>query len=357
MEESSDFMNVKKIGLIFGGVSTEHIISIRSSYFIYNTIDRARFQMLPIYIKPNGQWLIPNQVEAIFPNPIEKTELEFLSEFISQNSILDGSDKHLLQLLELEAIFIGLHGGQGEDGSVQGFLEVQGIPYTGSGVMASALAMDKLRSNQLFQSVGIPVAPFLELKKGENDVKRSVSELPIPFPVFIKPTLGGSSVNTGPAKTPEEAITLIEKIFVTEDRVFVQELVKGTEVSIGVLEKKVNGRWESFPLVATEIRPKSDFFDFTAKYTKGGSEEITPAEVSQEIMETLKRYTLLCHKTLGCAGYSRTDFIIRNEIPFVLETNTLPGMTGTSLIPQQANALGIDMKDVFSWLLDLALSL
>jgi D-alanine-D-alanine ligase len=349
-------MNRKKIGLIFGGVSTEHVISIRSSYFIYKTIDRSRFQVLPIYITPTSEWIIPNRSEAVFPDPMEIPEASFHTEFRAQNEILPNSDKHLLPTLGVEGIFIGLHGGQGENGSVQGFLEVHGIPYTGSGVMASALAMDKLRSNQLFEKVGIPVAPFLELNKKETDVKRSILQLSLSFPIFIKPTLGGSSVNTGPAKTPEEAIKLIEKIFVTEDRVLLQELIQGTEVSIGVLEKKVNDKWEAFPLVATEIKPKSEFFDFTAKYTKGASEEITPANVSDEIMDKLKAYTLLCHKTLGCRGYSRTDFIIRNGIPFVLETNTLPGMTGTSLIPQQAHALGIEMKDVFTWLLDAALS-
>ncbi|TGN18715.1 D-alanine--D-alanine ligase [Leptospira idonii] len=346
----------KKLGLIFGGVSSEHEISIRSSYFIYKTIDRTRFEVKPIFIDTNGTWYIPNGFESNFPDPLQ-LKGSFLSEFTSGNQILQDSDKHLLVKLGLDVVFLGLHGGQGEDGSIQGFLEVIGLPYTGSGVLASALAMDKYRSNLLFEKAGIPVAPFVEVSKKEIDVKRFVLQLPISFPVFIKPTLGGSSVNTGPAKTPEEAILLIEKIFVTEDRVFVQELISGTEVSIGVLEKKTGGQWEPFPLVATEIRPKSEFFDFTAKYTKGGSEEITPAPVSQEIMEKLQAYTLVCHKTLGCRGYSRSDFIIRNGIPYVLETNTLPGMTGTSLIPQQAQALGIQMKDVFNWLLDQSLSL
>ncbi|MDZ4727160.1 MAG: D-alanine--D-alanine ligase [Leptospira sp.] len=350
-------MSKKKIGLIFGGISSEHIISIRSSYYIYKTIDRNIYQVLPIYITPIGEWIIPTKYEAIFPDPKDSNEAEFLNEFKKQNEILNHSDKHLLPSLKLDAVFIGLHGGQGENGSVQGFLEVHGLPYTGSGVMASALAMDKYRSNLLFEKAGVPVAPFLELEKKDTDIKRMALQLPISYPIFIKPTLGGSSVNTGPAKNAEEAIKLIEKVFVMEDRVFLQELVQGTEVSIGVLEKKIEGKWQSFPLVATEIRPKSEFFDFTAKYTKGGSEEITPAEIPSNVMDTLKEYTLLCHKTLGCRGYSRTDFIIKNGIPFVLETNTLPGMTGTSLIPQQAEALGISMKDVFNWLLEQALSL
>lgn len=285
------------------------------------------------------------------------TEEIFSERFIRENEIDLTSDKHLLSVLKLDAAFLGVHGGQGEDGSLQGFLEIHQIPYTGSQVMASALAMDKLRSNQLFGLAGIPVAKFVELEKGKEDVKRFVLNLPFGFPIFIKPTLGGSSVNTGPAKTPEEAITLIEKIFVTESRVLLSELISGKEVSIGVLEKKNGNVWEPFPLVPTEIRPKSEFFDYTAKYTKGGSIEITPAEVSEEMTKTLQTYALLCHKILNCRGYSRSDFIIKADIAYVLETNTLPGMTGTSLIPQQAEALGIQMKDVFTWLLLQSLGL
>ncbi|TGN08441.1 D-alanine--D-alanine ligase [Leptospira ilyithenensis] len=345
-----------KLGLIFGGTSSEHEISIRSSYFIFKTLDRTKFEVNPIFIDQGGVWKIPKDFEGYYPNPENISPSDFAVGFQEKNELYANSDKHLLKSTGVEVVFIGLHGGSGEDGRIQGFLDVMGIPYTGSGVLASALAMDKFRSNQLFEKAGIPVAPFLEVSKKDIDAKRFVLQMPISFPVFIKPTLGGSSVNAGPAKTPEEAILLIEKIFVSEDRVFIQELITGTEVSIGVLEKKANEDWESFPLVATEIRPKTEFFDFTAKYTKGASEEITPAEIPMETMDKLKSYTLICHKTLGCKGYSRTDFIIRNGIPYVLETNTLPGMTGTSLIPQQAKALGIDMKEVFNWLVDLALS-
>ncbi|TGK48428.1 D-alanine--D-alanine ligase [Leptospira bouyouniensis] len=349
-------MSKTKIALLFGGVSGEHIISVRTSAFIFATIDREKYEIHPIYIDSNGKFWIPTVEKPIYPDPTGKTELEFLEEFVQANKIMIPSDPIELKKLGVSSAFLGLHGGSGEDGRIQGFLDTIGIPHTGSGVLASALAMDKFRANILFQSIGIPVAPFIELEKGKSDPRKTLLNLSFSYPVFIKPTLGGSSVNTGMAKTAEEAMTLVDKIFVTDDRVLVQKLISGTEVSIGVLEKPEGKKRRPFALVPTEIRPKSEFFDFEAKYTKGASEEITPAPVGESITKTLQEYTLQCHEILGCKGYSRTDFIISEGIPYILETNTLPGMTGTSLIPQQAKALGIDMKDVFNWLLEISLA-
>lgn len=348
-------MSLKKVCLFFGGVSSEHEISIRSSYFIFQTMSKAGFTVVPIYIDPNGKFWMPEADEFQFPDPNETPILEFLSRFHEANRTSSEGFFQKFLNAKFESCVLGLHGGQGENGSIQGFLEVLGIPYTGSGVLASGLAMDKYRSNLLFEKVGIPVAPFIEIQKGFDNVKKTIAELPFSFPVFIKPTLGGSSVNTGPAKTPEEAIGFIEKIFESDSRVLIQELVKGTEVSIGVIERMQDDRIEVIPLVPTEILPKTEFFDYEAKYKKGGSEEITPARLSKELTTQLQNFAILCHKTLGCRGYSRTDFIISEGVPFVLETNTLPGMTGTSLIPQQANALGIPMLDVFRSLVEISL--
>ncbi|TGM48668.1 D-alanine--D-alanine ligase [Leptospira biflexa] len=349
-------MSKIKIALLFGGISGEHIISVRSSAFIFATIDREKYDVCPVYIDPNGKFWIPTVSEPNYPDPSGKTEIEFLQEFNKANAIVSPSEPADISQMGFLSAFLGLHGGAGEDGRIQGFLDTLGIPHTGSGVLASSLAMDKYRANILFEAMGIPVAPFLELEKGKTDPRKTLLNLSFSYPVFIKPTLGGSSVNTGMAKTAEEAMTLVDKIFVTDDRVLVQKLVSGTEVSIGVLEKPEGKKRNPFPLVPTEIRPKSEFFDFEAKYTKGASEEITPAPVGEELTKTLQEYTLRCHEILGCKGYSRTDFIISDGVPYVLETNTLPGMTGTSLIPQQAKALGINMKDVFTWLLEISLS-
>ncbi len=353
------------VGLLLGGSSSEHEISLRSSRFIYQTIDRNKYRVKPILISKTGVWLVPKAFEGEFPLESELSESEgqfassFEKIFCEKQGIPipnQGPRVNLSDLDGLDVVFNGLHGGSGEDGRVQGFLETIDLPYTGSGVLASALAMDKKRSNLLFQQLRLQVAPNLEIEKKEiSKIKQILESSNLNFPVFIKPTLGGSSVSTSPASSIREAIQFLEKGFETEERFLVQELIRGTEVSIGVVERIKDNKFSLEPLVPTEIRPKSEFFDYKAKYTKGGSEEITPAPISESLTKELQAQAMKAHLGLGCRGYSRTDFIIQDQIPYILETNTLPGMTGTSLIPQQAKAVGIEMVDLFDWLLERAL--
>lgn len=351
------------VGLLLGGSSTEHEISLKSARFIYETLDRANYQVKPILISKSGVWWVPSEFEKPYPSETELDSdnyaLSFEKAFCEKQGISPENRTTLVSLSNLENIqvfFNGLHGGAGEDGRVQGFLETIGKPYTGSGVLASALAMDKKRSNLLFDKWGLKVAPNLEIEKKDKEKVRYILENSrLQFPVFLKPTLGGSSVCTSRASEIGEAVQFLKKAFETEDRFLVQELIQGTEVSIGVVEKWNGTSFHLEALVPTEIRPKSEFFDYKAKYTKGGSEEITPAPVSKSITTELQKQAIIAHEGLGCAGYSRTDFIIRDGVPHILETNTLPGMTGTSLIPQQAKAVGIEMKDLFHWLLQRAL--
>ena len=175
------------------------------------------------------------------------------------------------------------------------------------------------------------------------------------FPVFIKPTTGGSSVGVGKANNIIEIVSKLNELFLTENSVLIQENISGIEVSCGVLEKKIGQSYEAFSLYPTEIVPTNEFFDYEAKYKLGKSQEITPARISKELTDSIRESALLAHKILGCKGYSRTDFILQNNKPYILETNTLPGMTETSLIPQQAAYAGFAMKDVFDWLIQNAL--
>lgn len=353
------------VGLLLGGSSSEHEISLRSSRFIYSTIDRIKYRVKPILISKTGVWLVPKEFDGKLPLESELPEAKgqyaavFERIFCQKQGISlpnHGPKVNLSDLAGLDVFFNGLHGGSGEDGRVQGFLETIGMPYTGSEVLASALAMDKKRSNLLFSQLGLQVAPNLEIdRESISEIKQILETSNLQFPVFIKPTLGGSSVNTSPANSIQDAIQFLKIGFETEERFLVQELIRGTEVSIGVVERIKGHKFELQPLVPTEIRPKSDFFDYKAKYTKGGSEEITPAPISENLTKELQKQAMKAHLGLGCRGYSRTDFIIRDQIPYILETNTLPGMTGTSLIPQQAKAVGIEMVDLFDWLLERAL--
>lgn len=321
--------------LVFGGESSESEISIWSARFIHSLL-RSKYAKLSLgFLSKSGAWF---GYFHDFPKEPER----------------EGKQTSISNLLEgVTCVVNGFHGGQGENGTFQGFLDMLGVKYTGSGVLASALAMDKAKSNSLFEMVGLTVAPFVDISKTDKYPENLLGQLS--FPIFLKPTTGGSSFLASPANNLTEALNFLKTAFLSENRMLAQERIQGIEVSIGVLEKRnEDGGIETFPLLPTEIRHKSDFFDTNAKYTKGESEEITPAPLPKELTKLLQNQSLLAHKTLGCQGYSRTDFIIKEGVPYVLETNTLPGMTETSLIPQQVKALGLDMSQVFEWLIDLA---
>lgn len=260
--------------------------------------------------------------------------------------------------LDADIVFLGLHGGKGEDGSIQGFLRVLGVPYTGSGVAASALAMDKTRANQIFLQSGQKVAPFFEVEKlgYTNSPEETVIKLmSLGFPQFLKPVEGGSSVSTYKITNQEQLSRQLALIFESDSKVMSQSFLAGTEVSCGVLERYRNGKLERIALPATEIVPGGEFFDFESKYKQGGSREITPARISKQEMTRVQELAIDAHTSLGCRGYSRSDFIIVGGEPHILETNTLPGMTETSLIPQQAKAAGITMEEVFADLIEIGL--
>ncbi len=353
-----------KIALLLGGKSTEHEISLKSASFIYHTLDRDKYVVTPILVDKKGNWLIPNSQNVNLPDiksisqkfPLEKVSEEFKKQFIESNQILS-SEGISLTSLDSDLVFIGLHGGEGENGILQAFLQMNSVPYTGSGVLASALAMDKERANYLFLSAGLRVANFINVKRKDYLLSGEgfLANFHLNFPVFIKPTMGGSSVGVGKASNILEIASKLKELFSKEESILVQENVSGIEVSCGVLEKKTGHSFEATPLYPTEILPSNDFFDYEAKYAVGKSQEITPARISKELTEIIREASLLAHKILGCRGYSRTDFIIQDNIPYILETNTLPGMTETSLIPQQAAYSSFAMKDVFDWLIENAL--
>ena len=353
-----------KVALLMGGNSSEHEISLKSSNFIFNTLDKSKYKVTPILIDKKGNWIIPNSHNSVFPDikkisekfPVKEIANEFQNEFISSNQILSSTGISLKDI-DCDVVFLGLHGGQGENGILQAFLEMNSIPYTGSGVLASALAMDKERANYLFLSAGLKVANFINLKRKDFLVsgEGSLGNFHLNFPVFIKPTMGGSSVGVGKANNILEVASKLKELFNQEESVLIQENVTGIEVSCGVLEKNTGHSFEATPLYPTEIVPSNDFFDYEAKYAIGKSKEITPARISKELTLIIQESSLLAHKILGCHGYSRTDFIIEDGTPYILETNTLPGMTETSLIPQQAAYSNYAMSEIFDWLIENAL--
>ena len=226
----------------------------------------------------------------------------------------------------IQAAFIALHGRYGEDGCVQGLLELLQIPYTGSGVLASALAMHKLYSKQAFAAANILTAPFHCFRSKEMV---RPEDLDFGLPVVVKPVQEGSSVGISIVKQESELEAALELAFRYDDEILVEQFVKGQEIQIGILDEN--------PIGAIEIVPKNEFYDFEAKYTDGMAEHIFPAGLNHELYEKAQQVGLAAHRALGCSGYSRVDLLVTEAGDcFVLEVNTLPGMTALSLLPEIA---------------------
>lgn len=256
-----------------------------------------------------------------------------------------------LKKRKYDVAFIAIHGSFGEDGTIQALFESIGLAYTGSGVLASALAMDKEKANVFAQCEGLRVPEFLafsndEWKENQEDIFTEVNRI-CGFPAVVKPLCGGSSVGVSIVKKPEQFIMAVKEIFKEEDQVLVQTYVQGTEFTCGVIDDE-QGR--QFVLPPTKILPQAEtFYNYRAKYKTGGSKHEVPANITEKETKQIQAFTLNIHQALGCRGMSRSDFILKDGVFYYLETNTIPGMTQTSLLPEAAAVAGVS----FSKLLDL----
>ena len=250
-----------------------------------------------------------------------------------------------------DVAFIALHGKFGEDGTVQGLLELLEIPYVGSGVLASALAMDKNMARKVMLVEGIPVPKGIGVRRPvDMDVLSGRVESELGYPVVVKPSRQGSTIGLTIPKTPAEFTAAVELAFKYDDELLIEKFIKGTEITVPVIGNDV---LQVLPIV--EIVPEGGFYDYHAKYTAGATDEIVPARIPAEISRRAEEIALACHKALGCRGMSRTDMMIRNGEIFVLEINTIPGMTPTSLLPRAAQAAGIEFSELLDRLIGLAL--
>jgi D-alanine-D-alanine ligase len=253
----------------------------------------------------------------------------------------------------LDVAFILLHGRYGEDGTIQGLLDLIGLPYQGSGVLGSALAMDKHLAKVIYQEAGIPTPPWIHLLRSDKvDTKQIVNRLGIPL--MVKPCTQGSSVGIGKVADENKLGPAIKEAFQWDNRVLVESFIEGREITGGIL-----GLEELSPLPIVEIIPDSSysFFDYDAKYLPGATKEICPADIPKQASEKARALAVAAHKALQLRAYSRTDMILADtDKIFVLETNTIPGMTPTSLFPQAAEAEGITFSKLLDQLIEMALS-
>ena len=246
-----------------------------------------------------------------------------------------------LKLNKIDVAYIALHGKYGEDGAIQGLFELANIPYTGSKVLASALAMDKIAAKQVFIAEGIPTPKFVKVRANADFAKEAeniIKTFPLPF--VLKPSCEGSSIGVSIVKRIDGFAELLASTVQKFGDSLVEEFIKGKEVTVGILGEE--------PLPILELVPRNEFYDFDAKYSEGGTEFILPARLSKALYEKTQETALAAHRALGCRGVSRVDIIVsyKNHLPYVNEVNTIPGMTDKSDLPAEANDIGISFEDL-----------
>lgn len=252
---------------------------------------------------------------------------------------VDHNVYNVLINLKPDAVFNGLHGTWGEDGCVQGLLETLKIPYTHSGVKASALAMDKILSKRLFAAVGIPCAPDIMIETSEL-----FEDEPMERPFVVKPYNDGSSVGVVIVHPEDDFSIDLEGPWKDTKKLMVEKYIPGRELTVSVMNDQ--------PLCVTELKPKAGFYDYKAKYQDGMTDHILPADLSAEENDKLMNFALTAHNILGCRGVSRSDFRMDGDQIYILETNTQPGMTPLSLVPEQAKYMGLSFSELVSWMVE-----
>ena len=331
-----------------GGRSPEHEISLISGKEVVRNLDNKKFDILPVIVsRDSGTWKLvsPNNLlNAENPLSLKGTKKE-LQVRESKNI----SSLRSVEMNEQPIVFIAMHGPYGEDGTIQGMLELSELKYTGSRVLASALGMDKIMFRKVLGKENIPMPKYIVLSKGEKIVglKGKIGT----YPYFVKPSNQGSSVGSSIARDKKELTKAIKEANKFSDLILIDEYLKGKEVTCGLL-----GNDKPFALPIVEIIPKKgDFFNYKSKYYEGGAEEIVPARISVKLTKKIQEISIKVHKIIGCRGFSRVDFIIKdNKYPMVLEINTIPGLTPMSLLPKAAKAAGISYEKLLEKIIKYA---
>lgn len=323
-----------KIAFITGGYSTESVISYKSAETIEKNIDTDKYSAYKIDITPKG-WFYEDgngRKTAVDRNDFSLT--------------LDG------QKIQFDAVLIGIHGTPGEDGKLQGYFDICGLPYTSCDSATSGLTFNKRYTVAVAAFAGINVAKSVHIFKHSPIAPADILGQ-LKLPVFVKPNNGGSSIGMSKVNKAEELPAALDKAFTEDDQVLVEEFISGREFTVGVFKSKEG----IIVLPITEVRSKKDFFDFEAKY-EGKSEETTPAQVDEAIAQQIRQTAHKVYELFNCRGVVRIDFIYNEErqAVFMLEINTVPGQSEASIVPQQVKAMGWTLKDFYSALIDDALS-
>ena len=316
-------MNKKNVAVVMGGYSDEYKVSLKSGQLIYDSLDRELYNVYKVVILKDEWYFVDDREQKV---PINKADFSV--------NLESGFD------VNFDVCFNIIHGKPGENGELQAYWDTIGQKYTGCGFYQSALTFNKKDTLAVLSKYGIPSAKSIYLRNGESvNEAEIISELGLPL--FVKPNKSGSSLGISKVKEPSELKAALDFAFAEDDEILIESFLNGMEVSVGVVD--FNG--ETIVLGITEIVPHKEFFDYEAKY-EGASEEITPARIDDETRQKVENIAKKAYNSLGMSGFSRSEFIIMNGTPYMLEMNTNPGFSPASILPQQAKIYGISSKDL-----------
>ena len=351
-------MSKIRVAVLFGGVSSEHEISLKSATNVIQNLPKDKYEVVPVGITKKGRWLFyPGDVKnialgqwdsnpdctpaVILPDPMYKGIMKIENDSFS--------------FTKIDAVFPVLHGKNGEDGAVQGLLQLAGIPFVGCDMISSACCMDKVITNTLLDEAGIAQAKWLGLKEheykenGEEFIKKAEEYLG--YPIFVKPANAGSSVGVSKATDKESLKKAIEKAFKEDTKLVLEEGITGKEIECAVL-----GNEEPIASLVGEIESCNDFYDYDAKYINEASKLYIPARIEQKISDEIRETAVRAYKALGCSGLARVDFFVREGDNKVLlnEPNTIPGFTSISMYPKMFQKSGVEYSELIDRLFTLA---
>lgn len=321
-------MKSRKIAIVCGGDSSEMIVSLKSAQGLHSFIDKTNYEVW-IAVIQSGNWYVRLNEEDVVP--IDKNDFSFS---------LEG------EKITFDFAWITIHGTPGEDGRLQGYFDLIGMPYSCCGVLAAAVTFNKFTCNQFLKGFGVKVAESVLLRKGQSISDKDVVET-VGLPCFIKCNVGGSSFGVTKVKSAGQIQEAINRAFAEGPEVIIEAFMSGTEVTCGCYKTQKGAHL----LPVTEVVSENEFFDYDAKY-KGQVQEITPARIPDETRDRIQSITSMIYDILGCKGIIRADYILTSEGIKLLEVNTTPGMTATSFIPQQVAAAGMVMGDVMSEIIE-----
>jgi len=324
----------KNIAVVTGGNSGEYEISLRSGVNIANSLDKSLYTIFLIHLHKRD-WTYKDEQNEI--HAVDKNDFSLC---------LNG------EKITFDCVFIAIHGNPGEDGKLQGYFEMMGIPYIGCDVMVSALTFNKNYCNRVVASYGVKIAPSVHLFKNESADEAAIVKT-VGLPCFVKPCNSGSSVGMSKVNQASELKTALTLAFEYDNQVLVEQFVKGREITCGVMS--IKDKVQS--LAITEVVSKKEYFDFEAKYNPSLANEITPAQIPQEIEQQCRQISEKIYAVLGCKGIARIDYIYNEKGLFFIEINTIPGQTNESIIPKQIRCIELNFSDLCTQFIEEAIQL